>query len=933
MASSEEGRWGKTWRKSSPSAFRVHRVEHHCLDALAILDVILRRDAGLLSTFSAAAGMEEGQARGMLRWCVLVHDVGKLGRSFAAKSREGWGIMNPGTAHPSHHECMHDVLGYAEAGELCMEDMGAGDTQIMGVGGATFFHHGRPRPVKPGIHEGWMDLRTDRKLIDHYLASATSMVGEPSWPGKEGVRRCSWLLNGIVCLCDALGSAVSEDVMERAVDVPSSWHDGERIVDVPWEDYYATVALPAAARVVDAVGQGAFLPLLPPAPLEDSALLARMMPHRDTPVPSPIQSAALNVPMMGQFMAFIEDTTGSGKSEASAILVRRAMAGGMAAGAYWALPTMATANSLYARMQHVVGVICANPDQASLVLAHGAREENRLFQDALRGVATGASCAHWLTEGSHRSLLSHFGVGTIDQALAAGVNSYHCGLRWLGLHRKVLVVDEAHAADKPMLVLLQRVLRHHAALGGSAAIMSATLPSRERHELMSAFAAGAGWRIPPQDEVEREAYPLLSMLTSTGLLQQPVETRTDRIGAGHRMERIGSETEVSRRIVSWVSKGRCAAWFRNTVADSIEGFRLLRAAGLEPILFHSRFTRARRALIEEEVSRRFGPRSSAADRIGRVLVCTQVAEQSLDIDLDETACDLAPADSVLQRLGRRRRHVRDTAGNPALVEERPDDTALLLSPNPDEVADSAWYSRVLPRAAYVYEDHLVIWRSASLLLRPYDIPDRHPGLPHDVVMPHLDARPLVEAVYPLDVKELTASCPPPLRGARDGAQGKELASADEARLRAFDFRLTYYEEACRKSTAFEDSASMAVTRTGDGGTVHLAVEEGGQWKWLEAGGMMQSSVPLPFNPVQHATGKIAADSLLEGLRRYDPYESDDDKSRRRREERMLVKPYAPVVVALSPTGPSSWKGYVNKRDGQLCRLDYDTTLGLQHSKA
>src|SRR5690606_34242579 len=62
-----------------------------------------------------------------------------------------------------------------------------------------------------------------------------------------------------------------------------------------------------------------------------------------------------------------------------------------------------------------------------------------------------------------------------------------------------------------------------------------------------------------------------------------------------------------------------------------------------------------RAVLDREVSKRLGPGSPGGPLI---IVGTQTLEQSLDIDADLMVTDLAPADVLLQRVGRLHRHQR-----------------------------------------------------------------------------------------------------------------------------------------------------------------------------------------------------------------------------------------------------------------------------------
>ncbi|NOJ99582.1 CRISPR-associated helicase Cas3', partial [Corallococcus coralloides] len=115
-----------------------------------------------------------------------------------------------------------------------------------------------------------------------------------------------------------------------------------------------------------------------------------------------------------------------------------------------------------------------------------------------------------------------------------------------------------------------------------------------------------------------------------------------------------------------VSRGKCITWIRNSVDDAIRIYRQLLARRVIPAenlsLFHSRFAFYDRQRIETETVSRFGKGDCTQQRAGRVLIATQVIEQSLDIDLDEMISDLAPVDLLIQRAGRLQRHIRDRHG-------------------------------------------------------------------------------------------------------------------------------------------------------------------------------------------------------------------------------------------------------------------------------
>ena len=178
-----------------------------------------------------------------------------------------------------------------------------------------------------------------------------------------------------------------------------------------------------------------------------------------------------------------------------------------------------------------------------------------------------AQCTAWLADSRKKALLASVGVGTIDQALIGILPARHQSLRLAGLSRSVLVVDEVHACDAYMQRLLQRLLAFHAAQGGSAILLSATLPQRMRNELADAFRSGL--QADPV-QLEKNDFPLATRIGAADVQEQPIASKP---GAGREIgvKPFHQEQAVIDHLVSEAKKGCCACWIRNTVGDAVHG--------------------------------------------------------------------------------------------------------------------------------------------------------------------------------------------------------------------------------------------------------------------------------------------------------------------------------------------------------------------------
>jgi len=732
---------------------------------------------------------------------VALHDLGKFSRPFQAKAEEHWPSPILGAFRGVLPDPGHDNVGYALlAGPLAdvldpiVPEWTHGERHALLR--ALCGHHGQP-PLEDKVR--YLDeiacpacVETARTFTEEVVAT----LAPPALPvPDDGGRTLEWWLAGFTVLADWIGSA-------------EGWfHYREPNLSVA--EYWHAVALPRARDAVQAAG-------VRPAPVRPGFGLGDLIGPEAVASPVQALAASLNLGTNGPALVLVEDQTGSGKTEAALLLAHRFMAAGRAEGVFVALPTMATANAnaMYGRLAAAYKRLFEAGSEPSLVLAHGRRAHHDGFQTSiLRDAATpsdgpfqdaadetaSAQCAAWIADDRRRAFLAQMGVGTIDQALLAVLPSRHAPLRLHGLHRRVLVVDEAHAYDSYMREELLRLVEFQAGLGGSTVVLSATLPQATRRKLAEAYAKGAG---AAKTAPARACYPLVTVLRRDAMEELACAGRN---GLARRVEveRLDSAEDALARIAAAAAAGQAVAWIRNAVDDATEAHVSLAEQGVDATLFHARFAMGDRLEIEEMVVERFG--KGSRDRRG-VVVATQVIEQSLDLDFDLIVTDLAPMDLLIQRAGRLWRHARE--GRPA---DRP--RLLVLSPEPVDEPGTDWLGDALRRTGYVYRHHGLLWRTAGVLFAAGAI--EAPG----------DVRRLVEETY--------ADGPVP-DGLRRSAQTAE-GEASAHRSMAWQNLLKWKEGYTRTSGAWASDVRTPTRLGEESVTLRLGRWDGAALRpWYEA---------------------------------------------------------------------------------------------------
>jgi CRISPR-associated endonuclease/helicase Cas3 len=731
--------WGKAKPIDQNTEQSWHPLVYHCLDVAAVASVVLEQDTFRRKQLAHQLGFrDEREATNLILLITMMHDLGKFMPQFQACVPELFHKLQGHHRNDfkalSHH---HDALGRTIFEEFIAEpwrteiettspeiDPFELEVFIEAIAVVTTGHHGTPcSSVDLCFNDPEYLPENIRQSIFTFWDEAKALHNPTfqSWH-KPASKTWSYLLNGFITFCDWLGSNQTYFPYTKPTQsFDAYWFEAQDKARKAYRDTGLKPAKPTAKTGFEHLVNCQWTP---------SDLQAKVSKIALSELPQ---------------LFIVEDLTGSGKTEAALILAHRLMHEGYATGFYFGLPTMATADQMYDRVAGTFDKLFEPADHLiSLVLAQGQSILNDQFTQSLQmetapedqGFYPGdkgpkptatAECTAWLANHSKRALLASVGVGTVDQAMSAALKNKHFSMRLYGLASKVLIVDEAHCYDAYMTVIIKRLILLHTEYGGHTLLLSATMPSQVRQQLVSAYQQGLkrGYRRnlahqePSYNDEKQRPYPCLWHFSANATLPafHPLKTAEDK---QRKVEVHILEQHPKTLIAELFQQGRCITWIRNTVKDAIDAYQeLVAELGEDKVtLFHARFTMKDRRDIQNRVLNMFGKRESEGfERKPHVVIATQVIEQSLDVDFDVVISDLAPMDLLLQRLGRQQRHLRDAQGN--LIQTGKDARGDLIfriyAPAFDENPDPDWYKAFSEAANYVYQDTSLLWLTQKKL--------------------------------------------------------------------------------------------------------------------------------------------------------------------------------------------------------------------------
>lgn len=807
--------WGKA-AKATAGGPRSHPAICHMIDVGMVARVFLEECASrslkahLLSPYGSQN--DEGLTAGGLAFLVALHDLGKLTPAFQQKVPD---LCPPGgeTAVPPRNTD-HGAAGTYWIREILQSHLGWELNAAVTVASAVGGHHGVLQGADRATWEtrrqsgpsSWSDARVEAVdlLLRVFAGGKPPIISHrPKW---------GWLLSlaGWTSAMDWIGSI--ESIFQYAgpdVDLPS----------------YPELSQRRAREALRRVGWAGWRAC--GEPWEQTRLFREALriptPHRMQEVVLEIVSRAAPGPKL----VVLEAPTGRGKTEVALSVGERWIHIDGLQGLFYGLPTQATSNQMFGRVEQFLRR--RYPDLApELHLLHA----NRLFHSAYRALdrAPGEDVSERATapapavhisilpeeedqgsvratewfRGRKRGLLSHFAVGTIDQALMGVLRLRHHSVRMFGLSSKVLIIDEVHAYDAYMTRELERLLSWARAMSSSVVLLSATLPEVKRAAFVRAFGG------QPSANVD---YPRVTVVDVE-------RTQAERLPDPEKNVRVVLEevahdvaTENPERALEPLDNDGNAAWICNTVDAAQATYRKLKVAlgsSWDVQIFHARMPLRQRLAVESQVLSLFGKSRPVGGR--RVLVATQVVEQSLDLDFDLLVTEVCPIDLLLQRVGRLHRH--DRSDRPTA---RSAPTLRWIAPHTDAKGGPAWGGN-----GRVYHEYTLL--ATWLLLRGRDqmrIPD--------------EVRTLVEGVYgkvPCAGGDLADT----LAALR--ADWEKIAEVDRGMA---GFALVPSPEICKLdalySTRDDDDDVRPVTRLGEEGVrVALLFDQGGGRLSFDPGG-------------------------------------------------------------------------------------------------
>lgn len=571
----------------------------------------------------------------LVGYIAAVHDIGKAAGPFQEKISSEWNeaLMREGLT------CEFPYFRHEDYGAYRLKDIWKKEKTFSlkprnRFGAVLRYHH--QRTLNKGVFRKdlkyeevsqpeWLELQAE-------LEAALRRRFSPPDASPQHMDAVCTLLLGIVVAADWIAS-------------------GDAFVEANAKRLLEQVESDTKTRIHDFLASNAMLHRTFPSEIDAFPKLWPQIPPNGM---RPLQKAVQEIFSSEEekpLAVIIEAPMGEGKTEAGLYAAARLAQRWNKEGFYVALPTAATSNQMHGRVNKMLYSL--HLEKAKLMHGMAWIVDEEQPDEKFYGEA--AADAELWTAPMRRGLISPFAVGTVDQAMMAAMRTKYGVLRLAGLAQKVLLIDELHSYDAYMSEVIKTLLAWCRVLHIPVVMLSATLPSEKKKEFAACYCEET-------ETFSESVYPAVTLLYEDKPARiVPVQGTHQHMTLHLEQKPYLGQPEAVAMLVRerMEATGGCCCVLLNTVKEAQETYRALRnlmpEMGENLMLFHARFSAARRAEIEKQCVSILG--SDKSRRPKRfILVATQVVEQSLDLDFDFMVSAVCPIDLLLQRAGRLWRH-------------------------------------------------------------------------------------------------------------------------------------------------------------------------------------------------------------------------------------------------------------------------------------
>ncbi|MER7003895.1 CRISPR-associated helicase Cas3' [Dactylosporangium sp. NPDC000555] len=678
--------WGKAGQDTQDEVIVPHPLICHAIDTAAVSELLYEVLVGPVSR----ADLEEaftplgGTARAWVALFCGLHDLGKLSPAFQALRADVAGAHLPIEVSAAitrlaakrtgrdRTDTLHGVLTAYHFLRL-LKAWGAPRDTALAIAQALGGHHGRyfSSEVIRAARTATFDSGGERwePWVEELVCRTAELLELPDprslpWSDVRMSTAATVALAGLTTVSDWIASG----------SIDKKTHAG---VDVDLTEYVKLSRDRAREQLTDRLGWTAW------SSSPAGTGFAQLFGQEPRPLQAAIEQLIAGRTVSG--ILVIEAPTGEGKTKAALQATVSLIPQLGLAGFFLAMPTRATSNQAF---EVVTKLLKQLGRGLTAKLLHGTAAEylvGRRAQEARvdpigaadvggdePGGVQDAHVREWFTW--LRGLLAPLAVGTIDRILQAGIRRPWAPVPLVGLSNRVVILDEVHSYDLHMSTILDRVLAWLGWLGVPVIVLSATLPATRRAELVKSWYAGARRGRPGQLDLALPppGYPRALWLDHHGI---PIEVHAEAspINTGRPVRLV---TVSDEDLIGWALEQAARGWGVAIIHNLVKRAERTAAAltkaaaslpkGQQPkvVTLTSHLTAGERARVEAELRQLFGENGTRAPKAGYVVVGTQVLEQSLDLDFDAMASDMAPVDSIVQRAGRLHRFRRADPDSP-----------------------------------------------------------------------------------------------------------------------------------------------------------------------------------------------------------------------------------------------------------------------------